>query len=115
MERIFWYTNEKKSKKNVYFVPGGKQARRNAVLQNYLPLVIYACAFQAFANPVIYFLADQKEKGQEKVASEFQKQKTSVVLPKMESNDHAQIITVSCDDLTEKYQENDDVVDDMYS
>ena len=29
---------------------------RNAVLQNYLPLVIYACAFQAFANPVIYFL-----------------------------------------------------------
>ena len=39
-------------------------------------------------------LADQKEKErQEKVASEFQKQKTSVVLPKMESNDHAQIIT----------------------
>ena len=59
-------------------------------------------------------LADQKEKErQEKVASEFQKQKTSVVLPKMESNDHAQIITVSCDDLTEEYQENDDVADDM--
>ena len=106
----------KKIEKKCIFRTGGKTSTcRNAVLQNYLPLVIYACAFQAFANPVIYFLADQKEKGQEKVASEFQKQKTSVVLPKMESNDHAQIITVSCDDLTEKYQENDDVVDDMYS
>lgn len=59
-------------------------------------------------------IADQKEKErQEKVATEFQKQKTSVVLPKMESNDHAQIIEVSCDDLTEEHQENDDVADDM--
>ena len=29
---------------------------RNAVLRNYLPPVIYSCAFQAFVNPSIYFL-----------------------------------------------------------
>lgn len=59
-------------------------------------------------------IADQKEKErQEKVASEFQKQKTSVVLPKMESNDHAEIIAVSCYDLTQEYQDDDDVADDM--
>ena len=29
---------------------------RDAVLQNYLPLVIYACGFSAFAMPVLHFL-----------------------------------------------------------
>lgn len=33
---------------------------RNAVLRNYLPLVIYAAAFQAFANPLVYFLLSYK-------------------------------------------------------